>query len=209
MLELWEGYASDPEIRYRGSSGGAATALALHCLQSEGMSGVLHAAARTDVPYLNETVLSTTRDELVGRAGSRYAPASPCDGLSRARLTLLRRASSSGSRVTSLEPRRPREVRPELAEKLGLTIAVFCAGTPSTRGTLEAIEALGFAPDEVTAVRYRGQGWPGRFTVDTADGREGVLVVRGVLGRHPAEAPAVALHGLPRPHRRVRRHRRR
>lgn len=174
VLELWEGFASDPEIRFRGSSGGAATALALHCLEAEGMSGVLHTAARTDVPYLNETVLSTTRDELVDRTGSRYAPASPCDGLalvaqSEAPCVFIGKPCDVAGATAAAD------VRPELADKLGLTIAVFCAGTPSTRGTLEAVRTLGFAPDEVASVRYRGRGWPGRFTVTAQDGRQGSL----------------------------------
>jgi coenzyme F420 hydrogenase subunit beta len=174
VLELWEGYATDPEIRHRGSSGGAATAIALHCLEVEGMSGVLHAAARADVPYLNETVLSTTRDELIGRTGSRYAPASPCDGLglvaqSAAPCVFIGKPCDVAGAVGAAG------VRPELTDKLGVTIAVFCAGTPSTRGTLEAIRTLGFAPEEVTSVRYRGRGWPGRFTVDAEDGRQGSL----------------------------------
>ncbi|MEZ5165906.1 MAG: Coenzyme F420 hydrogenase/dehydrogenase, beta subunit C-terminal domain [Acidimicrobiales bacterium] len=81
VLEVWEGYATDPEIRFRGSSGGAATALALHGIEDAGMHGVLHIRQRTDVAYLNETVISTTRDELVAATGSRYAPASPGEAL--------------------------------------------------------------------------------------------------------------------------------
>ena len=61
--------------------GGAASALALYCMEQGGMHGVLHITAREDVPYLNKTVLSTTREEVLGATGSRYAPASPCDGL--------------------------------------------------------------------------------------------------------------------------------
>ena len=45
VLELWEGHARDPEIRYCGSSGGAATALALFCLEKQEASGVLHIGA--------------------------------------------------------------------------------------------------------------------------------------------------------------------
>ena len=53
------------------------------------MHGVLHIAARPDVPWLNHTVLSTTRAELLAATGSRYAPASPCD-----RLELVERAQA-------------------------------------------------------------------------------------------------------------------
>jgi coenzyme F420 hydrogenase subunit beta len=34
-LEIWEGFATDPEIRHRGSSGGLLSALALCCLEEE------------------------------------------------------------------------------------------------------------------------------------------------------------------------------
>jgi coenzyme F420 hydrogenase subunit beta len=65
-----------------------------------------------------------------------------------------------------------RRRRPELDAKLGLTVAVFCAGTPSTHGTLEMIRAVGADPERVTSVRYRGNGWPGLATIDedTPDG---------------------------------------
>lgn len=39
VLEIWEGYACDPEIRYLGSSGGLATALSLCGLEKGGMGG--------------------------------------------------------------------------------------------------------------------------------------------------------------------------
>ena len=77
VLELWEGYAADDEVRYKGSSGGAATALAAFAVEEAGFAGVLHIDAREDVPWLNRTRLSTRRDELVAATGSRYAPASP------------------------------------------------------------------------------------------------------------------------------------
>lgn len=164
VLEVWEGYAGDHEIRHAGSSGGAASALALHCLESEGMHGVLHIAARSDVPYLNETVLSRTRSDLLAATGSRYAPASPCDGLQRV-------AEAPAPCVFIGKPcdvaatQKARQLSPELDEKLGLTIAMFCAGTPSTRGTLAMARRVGVAPNEIEAVRYRGLGWPGRARV--------------------------------------------
>ena len=77
-LSVWEGYAR-PGNPVRRISGGAATALALYCLEAGGMQHVLHTAARTDTPYLNETVISRTRDDLLRATGSRYAPASPCE----------------------------------------------------------------------------------------------------------------------------------
>lgn len=168
VLQLWEGHAGDPEIRFAGSSGGAATALALYCLEREGMHGVLHTAARDDVPYLNHTVMSRTRDELLSRTGSRYAPSSPCDSLGE-----IEQAAGPcvfiGKPCDVAAALKMRRLRPQLDANLGVTIAFFCAGTPSTKGTLDLLKKAGVDdPATVRSIRYRGKGWPGRWTVEFA-----------------------------------------
>lgn len=164
VLELWEGFSSDPVVRRMASSGGAATALALHGLSNESMHGVLHARARDDVPYLNTTVLSTTREDLLAATGSRYAPASPCE-----RLDLI-----ADGPAPSILVGKPCDVAgasraavndARLMANLGLTIAVFCGGTPTLRGTFEMLRAMGIEdPDSIESLRYRGDGWPGMAT---------------------------------------------
>ncbi|MCP3903384.1 MAG: coenzyme F420 hydrogenase [Planctomycetes bacterium] len=165
VLEVWEGHAADPEIRHEASSGGAATALALAGIETAGMHGVLHIRARRDAPLLNETVLSTSRREVVEAVGSRYAPASPCDGLG-----LVERAPAPcvfiGKPCDVAAVQRALPVRPALRGRIGVTIAVFCAGTPTTRATLNLLERIGVDdPRDVVDVRYRGRGWPGRLAV--------------------------------------------
>lgn len=165
VLEVWEGCAADPALRWAASSGGAASALALGCVEQLAMHGVLHIRARADAPHLNETVLSTTRAELLDATGSRYAPASPCDGLQRIEdapapcVFIGKPCDVTGAALAARQ-------RPELRAKLGLTIGIFCAGTPSTNGTLALMRHMGVAnPKDADRVRYRGEGWPGRFRI--------------------------------------------
>jgi coenzyme F420 hydrogenase subunit beta len=165
VLEVWEGHARDDAVRFAASSGGAATAIALSCMEAEGMHGTLHIRARPDAPLLNETVLSTTRDAMLRATGSRYAPASPGDGLG-----LVERAPAPcvfiGKPCDVAAVHAARRVRPALAGRIGLTIAIFCAGTPTTRATRRLLEHLGVDdPSDVIDVRYRGNGWPGRTVV--------------------------------------------
>lgn len=166
VLEIWEGYASDDEMRYHGSSGGLTSALALFCMEKEGMRGALHTGADPDIPWKNRTVLSTKRSELLSRTGSRYSPASPCDGLRRIE-------SSTGPCVFIGKPcdvvgtRMSQAVRIGLDRNIGLNIAFFCAGTPSTSGLLALLEHFKVDPDSVEEIRFRGKGWPGKFTVKT------------------------------------------
>lgn len=163
-LEIWEGHASDPKIRYSASSGGILTALALYCLEQEDMNFVLHTGVDEERPLENKTVKSRTRDELMTRTGSRYAPASPCDELS----TIEK---SDGPCVFIGKPcdvaaiSMLRTDRPKLDRNLGLVLTFFCAGTPSTQGTRDLAKSLKVLPDEIDSVRYRGEGWPGRFTI--------------------------------------------
>ncbi|MHC5023882.1 MAG: Coenzyme F420 hydrogenase/dehydrogenase, beta subunit C-terminal domain [Planctomycetota bacterium] len=171
VLEVWEGHAGAADVRFRGSSGGAVTALAAHGLEQAGWHGVLHIAARPDAPHLNETVLSRTTNELRGRSGSRYAPASPCDGLDR-----IEKAPDPcgfvGKPCDVAAAHRAAAQWPALGERLALTISLFCAGTPTTRGTLEMLQRMGIDdPATLTELRYRGRGWPGPTTATTGNGR--------------------------------------
>lgn len=160
VLEVWEGHAGDEEVRWSGSSGGAATALALAAIDSDGFHGALHIRARSDVPYLNETVLSHDRAGLLKGSGSRYAPASPCD-----RLDLIAQAPGPcvfiGKPCDVAATSRVRQTDRTLDDNLGLTVAIFCAGTPTTRGTLEMLRVMEVDAGSLSSVRYRGNGWPG------------------------------------------------
>ena len=126
---------------------------------------MLHVRSRREVPYLNETVLSTTREELLAGAGSRYAPASPCDGLQQVEQA-ARPCVFVGKPCDVAALRKVIELRPSLHGKVGLTIAFFCAGTPTTQGTLEMIRQMGIDDlSSVISLRYRGRGWPGMAAV--------------------------------------------
>jgi coenzyme F420 hydrogenase subunit beta len=161
-LEIWEGYAADPEIRFRASSGGILTALALYCLEQEDMGFVLHAGMDEKRPLTNRTQRSFNRADLLTRTGSRYAPASPCDGLQsiedsdRPCVFIGKPCDATGAMLA-------RRQNPKLDSRLGLVLTFFCAGTPSTEGTLDLLRSLKVDPAGVEALRYRGEGWPGRF----------------------------------------------
>lgn len=164
VLEAWEGHAKDPEIRLQGSSGGMLTALALYCLERRGMHGVLHVGSDPANPLRNCTGLSQTRQELLAKTGSRYAPASACDSLH-----LIESAPTpfvfigQPTEVSGL--RKAQRLRPELDKRVGVALSFFCAGSPATRGTVELLKKLKIDPAQVERLRYRGNGWPGMFSV--------------------------------------------
>lgn len=162
VLEIWEGHACDPEIRFRGSSGGVLTAISAYCLERMGMAGVLHIGQNPDDPVSNRTFLSRTRMDLVSRTGSRYSPASVCD-----HLDWVEDAASPcvviGRPVEISALRNAQRLRPRLESRVGLALSFFCAEAPATKGTLALLEKFGVCPADLKELRYRGLGWPGDF----------------------------------------------
>ena len=174
-LEIWEGYASDQKLRFRASSGGILSALALYCLERENMEFVLHTGTDLNKPLSNITVQSRTRNDLLARTGSRYSPSSPCDSL-----IYIEKSEKPcvfiGKPCDVAAVSQLRKKRPELNANLGLVLSFFCAGTPTTGATLDLLSKLGIDHDRVNEVRYRGDGWPGNFVVSYNQGKNEELL---------------------------------
>lgn len=164
IREIWEGHASDDDLRFCGSSGGAASALAWFGLKSGRAQSVYHVGPDTHVPWKNATVRATTYKELLSRTGSRYAPASPCEALRNIR-DHDEKVVFVGKPCDVAGVRRAQKLDPELSEKIVCVISIFCAGTPSTAGTLSLLDTIGEAPENLDEFRFRGRGWPGYVAV--------------------------------------------
>jgi coenzyme F420 hydrogenase subunit beta len=163
-LEIREGHAADEEIRFRASSGGILSALSIYCLEKGGMRFVLHTGMDPERPWRNTTVVSRTREDVLSHAGSRYAPSSPCDSLRRIE-------DSDGPCVFIGKPcdaaavMALRKERPRLDRNLGLVLTFFCAGTPCSQATIDLVKTMRIDPSEAEEIRFRGNGWPGTFSV--------------------------------------------
>jgi coenzyme F420 hydrogenase subunit beta len=174
VVSAWEGWAADPGFRFRGSSGGAVSALADYALSSGLATGVAHVAARHDDPRLNETVISENRAGLLRGTGSRYAQASPADALgdiaARETPTLF-----IGKPCDVASVHKAMGADAALAARIPLTIAIFCAGPPNHRGTEALLERLAVPKDaKLLDLRYRGRGWPGLMKA-VWQGRDGAV----------------------------------
>jgi coenzyme F420 hydrogenase subunit beta len=63
---------------------------------------------------------------------------------------------------------------PEIEARIGLTIAIFCAGAPTLEGTERLLDRLGVPKGQpVTQLRYRGEGWPGSMQARWREGGAG------------------------------------
>ena len=160
---VWEAWASDETVRYRGSSGGALTALHGWLLESGRASRIASASVDSE-PRRTVPVTITTKEAALAAAGSRYAPvgvlsnhdvwssdaitAKPCE------ISAIRALGTSA--------------RSSGAASDAILLSFFCAGTPSQAATDDLLARLGVPADEpIDELWYRGRGWPGRFTVRT------------------------------------------
>lgn len=107
--------------------------------------------------------------------GSRYVVSSPCD-----RLGLIEQSDKpcvfigkpcDVAAVSMLRKRNPR-----LDSKLGLVLTFFCAGTPSVKGTLDLLDEFNISLDNISSLKYRGDGWPGGFSVLSNEGNRKKLL---------------------------------
>lgn len=161
-ISAWRSWAIDPTTRFEGSSGGALTALATWLVASGESPRVGVATQSPDDPARTVSVIATDAVRTRTAAGSRYAPTSS------AALPVGPEGALVGK---PCEISATRQLAVARGEAPPLLLSFFCAGTPSQKATARLVESLG-VPSEaaVTSLRYRGHGWPGRFTVETDDG---------------------------------------
>ena len=177
------GFATDPEVRYRGSSGGAISALAIHALRSGMVERVLHVAPDAERPTRNVITISDKPEDVLAGSGSRYAASSPLeridDHLADGRPTVfigkpcdvsaLRQLATMDERVDRVFP---------------IKLSFFCGGLPSHAGADHITRAMGLDPERLVHFRYRGEGWPGLTVARDDEGNSGEMRYEDSWGAH-------------------------
>ena len=163
------GFATDAILRHQASSGGVLSILLVHALETGLVDFVVQTGADAAIPTGNATRASTSYADILAAAGSRYTASSPLADLE----TWLARPGrfafvGKPCDVTALRARARSD--PRVDAKVPLMLAFFCAGIPSAAGTGRILDHLGVDPEDVTAFRYRGDGWPGYATATLRDG---------------------------------------
>ncbi|HUN56119.1 MAG TPA: Coenzyme F420 hydrogenase/dehydrogenase, beta subunit C-terminal domain [Smithella sp.] len=147
--------AKDQKIRHAASSGGACRAI-LASLLDKGVVNKVIITRATDDPYKSETIVTGNISDLMSdRLNSIYSPTSPLSALKSLDEGLKYAFVGLPCHIAGLK------LCPELKKNIFVTIGIFCTLTPS----FKFIDT--FADDlskngEVTGLRYRGDGWPGK-----------------------------------------------
>lgn len=186
-VEMQTGWASDPALRHRASSGGALSAVLVHLLDSGQVDGVVQITADPQDPMGNVTVISRTAADVLAAAGSRYAPSSPLAEI--APLLAGQDCFAFVGKPCDVAALRALKAQdPRVTQRFPVMVSFFCAGVPSRTGALGILQALKVEEAALAAFRYRGQGWPGRATATLTDGTESSMSYHEswgkILSRH-------------------------
>ncbi|MEL7466321.1 MAG: Coenzyme F420 hydrogenase/dehydrogenase, beta subunit C-terminal domain [Pseudomonadota bacterium] len=168
-LRVRTGWAADPALRHKASSGGALSAVLAHMLESGAADVVIQTKATAAPAYANAPTVSRRAADVLAAAGSRYAPSAPLAALPEA-LATGKRFVFVGKPCDVAALRALGRYDPRIGAQVVLAVSFFCAGVPAHAGARAVIDALGVAEADLAAFRYRGEGWPGSAMATRHDG---------------------------------------
>jgi len=177
MDEVWGEYtsmryawATHPEIRYKGSTGGVLTALGRHLLASHQAAFIYHVKADPKAPVQSVATISETAAEVLLGTGSRYGPVAPLTSLLKALdrnepfaiiakpcdLSAVHNYASHDERIDQLVTHR---------------LTMVCGGQSTEQKSRDVLKRANIDTHKVTLYRHRGYGNPGPTRVESSDGQ--------------------------------------
>lgn len=162
------GHSSNNHIRKNAASGGIVTSILKYAIANRIVDGVITVRADKKNPINNEIILVKDLRELMDTMGSRYSPISMCLGLNKIK-------NISGKFIFVGKPcevealKNIMEIDREIKSRIIFTISIMCHQNPSIKGTMEILYKNNIPMDEIKSLKYRGNGWPGKFEIITKD----------------------------------------
>lgn len=172
IVKVSNAWSAESDMRRISSSGGVTSALAIYLLETGQVDGVLHVGVEEESYLYNKLFVSRTREEVLQRNSSRYAPAAVFN-------EIFHILDASGDDLFAFIGK-PCDIAamqnlvrayPQYVNRISHYLSIFCAGMPSYGATRKALSTFG-KNEEPVSLRYRGAGWPGFFTATYGDGSE-------------------------------------
>jgi len=170
IRSLHRGWATDEAVRFRAAAGGSMTALGIFLLESRKVDSILHVRASSSKPMLTDAQISSTAEEVMSGAQSRYGPAAPLVHVHRL-LDEGRRFALFGKPCDVAAIRNLARIDSRVEEQIPYCLTIFCGGIPTLHTARKIASHHGVAEDEVEVFRWRGNGWPGPTHVEDRGGR--------------------------------------
>jgi coenzyme F420 hydrogenase subunit beta len=164
------GHATDEQVRFHASSGGALSAMGRFLLDSGEVDFILHVAASPHEPVRSVAQLSFTTVQVMEASGSRYGPAAPLVDF-KAVLDRGRPFAFIGKPCDISAIRNYARMDARVDELLRYTLNFFCGGVSEFRKTMDYVRKAGLSEPEVSHLRYRGDGCPGPMVMKSHAGQ--------------------------------------
>lgn len=178
---IWKGYSTQLDLRFKASSGGAVSAIALHLLHAGEVDGIWHTGADPKNLIGTKSTTSRSSEDVMSNAGSRYAPSSPLEKIEPA-LAGEHRYVFIGKPCDVSALRALAKIDARVDKTFPWMLSFFCAGVPSQRGAEELLSRMKLKKERLLEFRYRGHGWPGHAMARTRSGHEARLDYRTAWG---------------------------
>jgi len=165
IKHIYKAHSTDEDIRFQASSGGVITSACTHLIKTKQVDAVMHVGNSNDQYLHNILKISITKEDILSNSSSRYAPAIVFSNI----VQILEKDNFNyvfvGKPCDILGIKNFLFLYPQYELRFKLFISIFCAGMPSYKATETIINSFNVELSP-KSVRYRGNGWPGEFTVD-------------------------------------------
>lgn len=171
MKSIAEAWSADSTIRHKAASGGVITSLAIYLVESHKVDAVLQVGVRDDSYLYNELKVSRTREDILHNAQSRYAPALVFENIKQILDSSADTYAFIGKPCDMAAMQNLCREYPQYKNRIKYYLSIFCAGMPSYNATIKTWQQSGHT-DAPLKLKYRGEGWPGNFKAEFADGTD-------------------------------------
>jgi len=166
-LNCYIGYANDTDIRYNSSSGGLVTQILIFALEKGIIDGALVTKMKKDYPLEPEPFIARTKTDIIEASKSKYCPVPANIALKE----IINSNEGEKFAVVGLPChiqgiRKAEQINKKLRDKIVLHLGLFCHHGANFICTDFFLEKMGVKKEKVARFRYRGQGWPGRTSIE-------------------------------------------
>ena len=169
-IRIIRAYSNDNNTRFVSSSGGIVTETCCYLLDNKIVDAVLQVGVSNEDYLTNELRVARTTEEVKANSSSRYAPALMFNKLKQLLDSSTESFAFVGKSCDVLCVNNFENQYPIYKGRIKYKVAILCAGMPSLNATVKIENSNVDRKYNIASIRYRGNGWPGTFTVKYQDG---------------------------------------
>lgn len=171
VRKTFVGYSHDEGIRYKGASGGVITQILIYLLEKGMIDGAVVLKHGTPKPWLAESIIATTREEILAGAQSVYAPI-PVNKILRQTTKFKGKLAYVGlpDQVTSI--RLLQKTGHPSVQNIKYVLGPYVGINMYSGAVMQFAKSNGIrSTEEIQEVRYRDGEWPGYLRITSKSGK--------------------------------------